>query len=270
MIDICFSETLAAFLEEFKPSINSEGVLFLGLHLNYGRLDCDIFEEQAKREAETLVYCYDGVTKEELHEEYEDLLSENIDAQEALERCFKENKDMRLWLSNNASDRCGLFWFCNFAKNYSNRVFTVVCPGYSCNIPDHRPYEVRNWAFIEPEYFPYYAKQLRPLENDEMLAYSETWQRMVKENAELRILIDDTIVGVEEDFFDRTILGFVSHEPQTQYSIMGKMLGKWQGGCDAAFISKRIEHLIDSDIIKVCTEDVDEEDCYWQRTIALK
>ena len=56
MIDICFSETLAAFLEELKPLINREGVLFLGLHLNSGRLNSDIFEEQAKREAETLVY----------------------------------------------------------------------------------------------------------------------------------------------------------------------------------------------------------------------
>ncbi len=270
MIDICFSDALAVLLEEVKESINSEGVISIGLDLNYGRLDCEIFEAQAKREAETLLYCCDSVTKQELQNEYEDLLAESKDTQDALERCFSENKEMRLWVNNNASDRCGLFWFCNFAKNYSNKVFTVVCPGYTYSVPNNRPYEVRNWALVEPEYFPYYAKQLRPLDKDEMIAYSETWQRLVKENAELRILIDDTIVGVEEDYFDRTILGFVTHEPQTQYSIMGKMLGKWQGGCDVAFISKRIEHLIGRDLIKVCTEDVDENDCYWHRTIALK
>jgi hypothetical protein len=91
----------------------------------------------------------------------------------------------------------------------------------------------------------------------------------VKENASLRILIDNTIVGVDDSFFDDIIIGFVKAEPQPQNTIMGKMLGKWQGCVDVAFISMRIEHLIADAKLKVCEEKVDEHDCYWQRTIAL-
>ena len=50
---------------------------------------------------------------------------------------------------------------------------------------------------------------------------------------------------------------------------MGKMLGKWQGCVDVAFISMRIESLIANGKIKVCEEKVDEHDCYWPRTISL-
>ena len=50
---------------------------------------------------------------------------------------------------------------------------------------------------------------------------------------------------------------------------MGKMLGRWQGGCDVAFISERIEHLIEIGKIKVCEEKVDDYDCYWPRTLSL-
>ena len=99
-------------------------------------------------------------------------------------------------------------------------------------------------------------------------AYAREWDRIATENAKLRILIDNTIVSVNEDFFDSTILGFVGHTPEKQVHIMGKMLGKWRG-CDVAFISERIDHLIATKQIIVCKEEVDEFDCYWQRSIAL-
>ena len=107
------------------------------------------------------------------------------------------------------------------------------------------------------------------LTKEEILASVETWSYIVKENAPLRILIDDNIVGVEESFFDNIILGFVTDEPQAQAHIMGKMLGKWHGCCDVAFVSKRIEHLIEAGKIRIIEEKVNDYDCYWPRTLAL-
>ena len=114
-----------------------------------------------------------------------------------------------------------------------------------------------------------FVKNPRVLNKNEISAYSQTWEYIVKENAPLRILIDDSIVGVKETFFDNAILSFVSDEPKSQSFVMGKMLGKWQGGCDAAFISERIEYLIKIGKIKVCEEKVDDNDCYWPRTLSL-
>lgn len=60
----------------------------------------------------------------------------------------------------------------------------------------------------------------------------------------------------------------MDNDPKLQKTVMGKMLGKWRG-CDVAFISQRIEFLITENKIKVHEDIVDENDCYWGRTIML-
>lgn len=269
MVDICFSDSVAGLLNEIKDSIESDGILPLGLHLNYGLLDCDIIEEQTRREVDTLRYFYKSITDVEIQEEYKKLLEVNKQNQNQLYQLFEDNKEMRLWISNNANDRCGLFWLCHIAKKYTNKVSTVVCPGYAYAYPGKRPYTNRNWALCDPKFLIRFSEKLHILSDDEILAYSDSFERLVKENARFRILLDDTVISTDEAFFDNIIIGYLKVEPQTQQSIMGKMLGKWQGGCDVAFISKRIEHLMQSNIIKICEEKVDENDCYWPRTLSL-
>ena len=123
--------------------------------------------------------------------------------------------------------------------------------------------------FSNPHFVAKFIETARPLKKDEILAYAETWGYVVKENAPFRILIDDSIIGVIESFFDGVILSFVSADPKTQSSIMGNVLGKLQGGCDISFLSERIEYLIQNNKIKVVEEKVDENDCYWSRTLSL-
>ena len=39
--------------------------------------------------------------------------------------------------------------------------------------------------------------------------------------------------------------------------------------CDVAFISERIEYLIEIGKIKICEEKTDDNGCYWPRTLSL-
>lgn len=270
MVDICFSETVAGLLNEIKDSINSKGILPLKLHLNYGLLDCDIIAEQTNREVDALRYCYKDITDAEIQEECKELLEENIQGQEQLYQFFKENKNIRLWISNNANDRCGLFWLCHIAKDFTNKVSTVVCPGYTYTYPGNKPYTNSCWQLCDPEFLIRFSDEFHILSDDEVRAYSDSFDNLVKENARLRILLDDTVIGTDEDFFDNIIIRNVKAEPQKQQTIMGKTLGKLQGGCDLIFIAERIEHLIESNIIRVCEEKVDEDGCCWARTLSLK
>ena len=270
MIDICFSDTVGGILLEVKNIIKSDAILPLDLHLNYRYLDGDIIENQTKRNADSLKYYYKTITEKELQKEYQIELKRANKAQKTLRNFLLKGQEIRLWLSNNANDRCGLYWFCNLAKDYESKIFVVSCPGYEYDDIKDKATENRNWAsFSNPYFMAEFAKESRTLNKNEISAYSQTWGYIVKENAPLRILVDDSIIGVKESFFDDIILGFVSDEPKSQASVMGEILGKWQGGCDAAFISERIEHLIGNNKIKVVEEKVDENDCYWPRTLAL-
>ena len=270
MIDICFGYCLFGMLEVVQKKLHSKDVLTLSMNLPYESIDGDIIKTQARREANTLWYFYKDLTEPEVQEHYEELLEEIQTAHQKLKTHFENGETFRLWINNNERDRCGLYWFCDFAKDYTNTISIVMCPGYEY-IPYLRASHVKSdWAlFGDPDSVAAFAPTAHVLNEHEKSAYAREWSLLVQENAPLRILIDNTIVGVDDSFFDNIILGFVTAEPQPQNTVMGKMLGKWQGCVDVAFISMRIEHLIANGKIKVCEEKVDEHDCYWARTIAL-
>lgn len=270
MIDICFNDSVGGLLIKAKKLIKSDAILTLDLHLNHGYLDCDIIEEQATRNVETLKYFYKTITEKELQKEYNTKLNKARKAQETLQMFLDNGQKVRLWLSNNANDRCGLYWFCNLAKDYKNKISIVCCPGYSYDDINCKIIEARNWALFSNSYFlARFVDDARPIIRAELLAYAETWGYIVKENAPLRILINDSIVGVKKSFYDDIILSYVNSEPKTQANIIGEMLGIWRGGCDAAFVSERIEHLIDIGKIKVYEDKADAHGCYWSRTLSL-
>ena len=99
--------------------------------------------------------------------------------------------------------------------------------------------------------------------------YSNLWERLVKEGAPLRVIIDGVVVSTTEDFFDKALLEFISFEPNSQHNIMGKFLGKWQCAY-VSFLCERIEALLEKGLIEVVEEKIDDNGCHWGRTIKLK
>ena len=265
MIDICFSDTFSGLL---KISTKSDGAFCLLKGLNYSKIDCDdLIEQKARKEAEYLKYFYKDVTEEEIEEEYENLKEEIIKKFNIFKNFLEKGHEIRLWVSNCAEDRCGLFWLCKYLENYSNKLYIVTCPGFEYDPNEDKLVENRNWAaFGNPYFVDECSKDAMLVYDDERKLYAELWDKIIDENAPLRILVNDIIVGVEEDFFDDIILDFVDNIPKTQRAVMGKFLGKWFG-LNVSFVSKRIEHLISENKIKVCEDVVDDYGCYWVRKI---
>ena len=278
MIDVCFSEAFAEKLESIQEEIKSDGIFFLWRFLNIGNIACeDLIAEQVRTEVQYNKYFTKSITDEELEEMFNELAEYECEKFEEFCNCLADGHKIRLWLSNTANNRCGLYWLCNFLQSYKNELLIIDCPGYEYDDVNKHTVEQRNWAaFSNMSFVADFVYDTRVLDEGAKSVYSRSWEILVKENAPLRILIEDVIVGVNEDFFDNSILSFVDKEPKTQYSVMGKFLGKWQ--ClDAYFISKRIEHLIEANKIKVCENAIVEidsifiqcDDCYWGRAIAL-
>lgn len=270
MIDVCFSDSLAGVLCTIKDEIKSDGIFALPQTLNCGPLDCeDIVAQQIKVELEYEKYFRKDVTEEEIEKEFKNQLKEKRKTFQELKKHIDDGQKIRIWVSNQAKDRCGLFFFCYLMGGFTNELSAVVCPGYEHDDIFNETTEKRSWSsYSNPYFVAECVNEARVMCEYERRAYSTRWKELVKENAPLRILIDDVVVSVEEDFFDNAILGFVGVEPKHQNSVMGKMLGKWQCG-DIFFISKRIERLIENGKIKVCEDRVANNGCYWGRTIAL-
>ena len=110
MIDVCFSDCFAGLLKVVQKNIKSDGIFPLWLTLNYGYLDCeDLISQQTRREVETLKYFYKNITDDEMKEEYDEVKANTKVMLQEFEELLNEGHKVRIWLSNNANDRCGLF-----------------------------------------------------------------------------------------------------------------------------------------------------------------
>ena len=270
MIDICFSDSVAGMLKLVKNEIKSDGIFSLWMFLNCGNLDCDdLMKEQVRIEVEYDKYFSKNSTDDILEEIFKEELKRQRKKFTRFKKFIDDGHKIRLWISNTANNRCGLYWICHFLKDCTNELSTVMCPGYEYNDITGKVSENRNWAaFSYPYSTAKFIDKAHIICDKEKFAYSKRWEEIVEENAQLRILIDDMIVGVNEDFFDNAILSFVAAEPKSQNRVMGEMLGKWQCG-DVFFLAKRIECLIEKGKIRVYEDRVADNGCYWGRTIVL-
>lgn len=269
MVDISFGEITAEMMVEVRDELESECILGLPISLNHGKINGDIFENQARYDASTLKYYYDEITSEDEREFYLDQIKKLKEIWAKLKHFLESGAKIRLWLNNTAKDRCGLYWLCSVLKDYDAKLYTVVCPEIEYDEIENKTRETGIWPFCSQHMFPIYCNDARPVEKSKVLAYSAIWERLAKENSLYRIMIDNTVISTERSFFDELILSRFSSEPKTQEEIMGKLIGRWQ--CfDVAFLSERIEHLLDLGKLQVCEHRINEDDCYWPRTLSLR
>ena len=120
---------------------------------------------------------------------------------------------------------------------------------------------------IEPENLLKCIDSAKEINAEEKQYFAEKWHWLVKENSSFRILIEDTVISAEKDFFDSIILNYIPEVPTEQAKIMGEFMGLWKG-CLVSLVSARIEYFIKNGLVKVCEEAVNDEGCYWPRKIA--
>lgn len=271
MFDVCFSSSIGGHLLALKSqlgnSIKSDGILTLNFMFNYGHLSGNVFERQARIQANVSKAFYAEITEEELNSFYEEELDEIQFGLSELDERLKSGEDIRLWTDDSAKERCGLYWLCDYVKDYPNKVYVVRCPGYDLDLCGEHFTENRSWAsFSNLPYMASFAESAIELPRGVIQLYSKLWVQMVKEDQPLRVVIDGKVVSTSEDFFDNALLEFITDEPQTQNHIMGSFLGKWQCGY-VSFLCERIEFFLEQGLVEVVENNIDEAGCFWQRTI---
>ena len=274
MIDVCFNLSAQGNLNMIRKVIKSKKIIVLELKLHYGDINCDV-EGLIKRNFEydkrQLYNWYkdEKIVEEALKKETEwfEKLSDHL---QKLNTYLESGEEITLWISNCAQDRCALYWLCKYTENYSNKIYTVLCPEYCYDKNDKYLIESHNWADYSENlyYMAEFAGKEVLLTDDERKFYAKQWDKISNENAPLRILFSNKIVGVGEDFFDDEILSCIIDTPRSQGEIIGRFLAKWIGGdMPIDLICERIEHFVEKGIIKIVEDKYDERNGCWSRTI---
>jgi len=115
-------------------------------------------------------------------------------------------------------------------------------------------------------YMASFAEKAAKLSKEQIDLYADLWEKLVEENAALRVLIDNRVINTSEDFFDNAILSFISKEPKSQVSVISDFLGKWYCA-DFSFVSERIEYFIKIGKIEIVENKTDNKGSFIIRTI---
>lgn len=243
MIDICFHNAVGGELLMAKNKLDIDYVFPLFLHLNYGRLSGDYIATQERMEAVSLLYHYPNTSKQEIENNYNSGLHQARECLKKLDEMLAHGHDIRVWANNTARDLCGLYWVCNFAQSYRREIF--VAP-----YPENTFSTASTWQ----------------LTTEEVLSFAQKWDALVIENAPLRILVDDTLIGTTDDYFDDIILRNITHAPKPQFLILGDIFeNNWDISMN--FLLGRIDFLINKGVISVHEQKTDEQGCCWPRTL---
>lgn len=153
---------------------------------------------------------------------------------------------IRIWYSDFPDDLCGLYWFMFQLKQWELtdvQVLTVRLPKWM--VANHSVLCKYTWGEILPEQWHQYLHLQKEMPKEVINTYADHWQKLQKENAPLRAVLNGKLVSVNEAFYDPFIEQcLISMDNEfTEAQCISKMLNE-QLGMGLSIIRSRIELMI--------------------------
>lgn len=192
-----------------------------------------------------------------------------------------KTEPVRVWTSPNPDERCGLCWLAAQLKPLGLdevRVTVVELPEFlrvdwaPVELPDPGTQAVRpgplpqpdgsvvasltGWGEVEPHQFGRLAALGRPVPAGELRALALQWQRLQKENAPLRAVLNGRLVSADESLYDPYILRRIAAQgPRFQQAVVvGQVLGQYQLGISDGWVALRMEEFIQNGLLEPVSE----------------
>ncbi len=201
----------------------------------------------------------------------------NGEGQQAAEEIFKTvneslktvreravaGESIRIWYSNQPDEMCGLYWFMEQLNQWAvqgEKVSMVKLPEWEAD--DNGNIVRRNsWSEVAPEEWHRYLAVKRPALPVFCQSCASHWQRLQKEDAPLRAMLNGQLVSMPETLYDGFIIREIAAENETfqEVMIVGRVLGKYQLGIGDSWVALRIEEMIHAgkvESVTVASEDV--------------
>lgn len=155
------------------------------------------------------------------------------------------NEEVWIWMGQNQHDVCGYYWLMPQLKPYQGRIFVL----YLNNLPfinekGHLFYP--SWlSEIQPSEFLKAKKLARHITLSEFEIDPDEWNRLMQENAMVRILEGGKkIVGKEVSFYDDEILKNINAEWQKASRVITNTYNRMKVKTGDVFLMWRLKELI--------------------------
>lgn len=160
---------------------------------------------------------------------------------------LKEDPELEIWIwaGQNARDVCGYYWLVSQLYDFSGRIHII----YLNNLPflneKGAVFYPTHLHQILPKEFLKAKKLARAVSLAEFELDGEEWQKMMNENAGLRLLEGGKkIKGEPATYYDKELLQQSSKEFQKAHKVVGQVTGKFKYPVMDQFLGWRIKELI--------------------------
>ena len=172
----------------------------------------------------------------------EEIGKTNAHALDRLRETQITREPIRVWICENSpADLCGLYFLCYLTREsdlplYIVRTPTIVENG-DCVISHHSSGE------IHPSDLGALSEEAEALSTTMRRFYAGNWCDLVKENAPLRAILNGTLMGVPESFYD---FALYAHMPEGEF-VMARLIGNTllhTPGVSDRWLFLRILHMV--------------------------
>lgn len=154
------------------------------------------------------------------------------------------SKDVNIiiWHGNNVIEQTALRYLVNRFK--SNKIYEVNVSKYIQKQFEDNKYYVRSTGECSPEELGVALDKISLIEDKRKGELISQWNQLRETRFTLRIVKDDKIISVDEDYYDNEILKYTSNEFVKAPRIIGMVMGMSYQIVGDAFIDYRLRKLI--------------------------
>ncbi len=151
---------------------------------------------------------------------------------------------IRMWVcTSDPVEMCSLFFICHLMVDASTPLSVVCVPRQ--NEKDNSIVYYRGTGEIPAEEFGAMAQYEEPISKLQRIAYANTWNDLVRDNAPLRVIINGSVIGVPDDFYDFALRGNIPDGEFKVAQLIGKTLIQISGVGDR-WLFQRMQTMIQS------------------------
>lgn len=187
-------------------------------------------------------------------ESVERVWQQNVHAAARLTACGKE-EPVRIWADHTPHSACGLLHAAGILKETVAPVTLMLPPPWQVREDGMIEVYDQGWGEVCPEEFGRFLHLERPLPPQVLKMLSSRWERLQRENAPLRAVINGQVCSVEESFYDALLRKHLPTEETTIGAVIANVLVQEHPGIGDVWLAGRLRRMLADGELRMIRED---------------
>lgn len=155
-----------------------------------------------------------------------------------------KDEDIYLWHGNSAKEICGMLHILSMLEEKIQNVYTINVSGITYNTGRRNEYTPRVVGEVIPEKLDEFIGIRKSMDFERHSSLMALWDKMKRENSNLRIYEDNKVKSDHVDHFDDMILRYTYKKFMHSARTIGEVIGRAESYISDTFIFWRVTGLI--------------------------